>query len=124
MQAECYYHMGNYAEAINLYEQALNLYLNHQNASWQNRIETQTISIQRDNSAIARARINWGVSKRINGIANIPDSFQVRFGNRDVIRTIQRGGIVQDAENRLVNVPKSCVACRCVCIVDVPSKDR
>ena len=104
MQAECYYHMGNYAEAINLYEQALNLYLNHQNASWQNRIETQTISIQRDNSAIARARINWGVSKRINGIANIPDSFQVRFGNRDVIRTIQRGGIVQDAENRLVNV--------------------
>ena len=109
MQAECYYHMGNYAEAITLYEQSLNLYLSHPN--WQNRIENRAITIQPDTSAVARARVNWGTSSRLKGVARVPD-FQVRFGNRDVVTVLQQGGILQDAENRLVNVTEimRCVA--------------
>jgi len=104
MQAECYYHMGNYAEAITLYEQALNLYLDHQNVDWQSNIQTQAIKIQRDTAAVARARITWGASKRIKGVADVPDGFQVRFGNANVIAVLQQGGLLQNAQNRLVNV--------------------
>ena len=104
MQAECYYHMGNYAQAIELYEQALNLYLDHQQDGWQKNIETRSISIQQDTAAVARARITWGASKRVKGVARVPDGFQVRFGNRDVIAVLQEGGVLQNAQNRLVNV--------------------
>ena len=104
MEAECYYHMGNYADAINRYEQALNLYLYHQNLGWQNKIKTSAIKVQPDNTAVAQARINWGASSRITGVARVPDGFQVQFGNLDVVGAIQQGGIVQDAEFRLVNV--------------------
>ena len=112
MQAECYYHMGNYAEAITLYEQALNLYSDHQDSGWQNNIATQAIKVQRDNTAVAQAAITWGRSNRIRGVANVPDNFQVQFGTRDVIGTLQNGGVLQRAENRLVNVTEimRCVA--------------
>ena len=112
MQAECYYHVGNYAEAITLYEQALNLYLDHQTDRWQSNIQTQALKFQRDNAAVARAGITWGTSKRIRGVARIPDGFQVRFGSPDVITVIQQGGVLQEAENRLVNVTEimRCVA--------------
>ena len=112
MQAECYYHMGNYAEAITLYEQALNLYLDHQTDRWQSNIQNKSIKIQGDNAAVARARITWGTSKRIRGVARVPDSFQVRFGAPNVITVIQQGGVLQEAENRLVNVTEimRCVA--------------
>ena len=112
MQAECYFHMGNYAEAITLYEQALNLYLDHQSNGWQNNIQNRAIKIQRDTAAIARARITWGASKRIKGVARVPDNFQVRFGNRDVVAVLQGGGILQDAQNRRVNITEimRCVA--------------
>ena len=104
MQAECFYHMGNYAEAITLYEQALNLYVDHQNGNWQNRIHTQAINVQNDRTAAARARITWGTSNRIKGVANVSDTFQVRFGDLDVVGKLQQGGVVQDAELRQVFV--------------------
>ena len=92
MQAECHYHMGNYADAIQLYEQALKLYVSHQNNGWQTKVQTQGVTVQRDTAGPARARINWGTSKRIQGVAQVPENFQVRFGTEDVIGTIQRGG--------------------------------
>ena len=112
MQAECHYHMGNYAQAINLYEQSLNLYLFHQNASWQSRIKTNAIKIQADNTALAQARITWGASQRITGVARVPDGFQVQFGNLNAAAALQQGGIVQNAQFRLVNVTEvmRCVA--------------
>ena len=112
MQAECHYHMGNYAQAINLYEQALNLYLFHQNAGWQTKIKTNAVKVQADNTAVAQARINWGASSRITGVARVPDSFQVQFGNLNAAAALRQGGIVQNAEFRLVNVTEvmRCVA--------------
>ena len=112
MQAECFYHMGNYAEAINLYEQALNLYLFHQNTGWQTKLNTQAVKVQADNTAVAQARINWGVSKRMTGVARVPQSFQAQFGSLDVVGAIRKGGVVQDAQIRLVNVTEimRCVA--------------
>ena len=112
MEAECYYHMGNYAEAIALYEQALNLYLFHQNNNWQNRIKTNAIKVQADNNAVAQARINWGASKRITGVARVPVGFQVQFGNLNNLAVAAQGGIIQAPEFRLVNVTEvmRCVA--------------
>ena len=112
MQAECFFHMGNYAEAINLYEQALNLYLAHQKTGWQNRIQVQAINVQNDIAGVNKARINWGVTKRIKGVARIPETFQIRFGTEDLIGDIQRGGLIQDAKIRQVNVTEimRCVA--------------
>ena len=112
MQAECHYHMGNYAQAINLYEQALNLYLFHQNNGWQTKIKINAVKVQADNSAVAQARINWGASSRITGVARVPDSFQVQFGNLNALGAVQGGGILQNAEFRLVNVTEvmRCVA--------------
>ena len=112
MQAECQFHMGNYADAINLYEQALKLYLYHQNNSWQSKIETKTINVQRDTAGVSRARISWGTSSRISGVARVPENFQVRFGTEDVIGTIQRGGVILEAQFRQVNVTEimRCVA--------------
>ena len=106
MQAECFYHMGNYAEAIELYERALRLYLNHQNTSWQSDIIPASIQFQRDTSAISRARITWGSSKRIKGVANVADSFQVRFNLGFGVAGVQDGNALlrQREENRVVNV--------------------
>ena len=112
MQAECHFHMGNYSDAIVLYEQALRLYLVHQKIGWQSKIQTQTIKVQSDTAGLARARINWGTSSRITGVARVPDNFQVRFGTEDVIGDIQRGGVILEAQLRTVNVTEimRCVA--------------
>ena len=124
MQAECYFHMGNYAEAITLYEQALNLYLDHQSNGWQNNIQNRAIKIQRDTAAIARARITWGASKRIKGVARVPDNFQVRFGNRDVVAVLQEAAFFKMPKIDVSTLPRSCVVSRCVCIVVVPSRGQ
>lgn len=110
MRAECHFHMGNYAEAINLYEQALSLYLFHQNDKWQSKIDTQAVTVQRDNAGVSRARINWGNPSLKP--ARVSTNFQVRFGTEDVIGTIQRGGVILEAEIRQVNVTEimRCVA--------------
>jgi len=110
MRAECHFHMGNYAEAVNLYEQALNLYLFHQNNGWQSKIDTQAVTVQRDDAGLSRARINWGNPSLKT--ARVPTNFQVRFGTEDVIGTIQRGGVILEAEIRQVGVSEimRCVA--------------
>ena len=112
MQAECFYHMGNYAEAITLYEQALRLYLDHQTNDWQANIIVESIQYQRDNAAIGRANINWGSSGRIRGVADVADGFQVRFNFGPRVIVQQGNAIVrQQQENRVVNVTE---VMRCV----------
>ena len=112
MQAECHFHMGNYGKALALYEQSLQLYLAHQNNGWQSKIQTQTTQVQRDTAGVSRARINWGKSTRIKGVARVPENFQVRFGTEDVIGDIQRGGALLEAQFRSVNITEimRCVA--------------
>jgi tetratricopeptide (TPR) repeat protein len=112
MLGETYYHMGNYAEAISLYEQALGLYAQYQDDNWQTRIQNAAINIQPDTAALAQARINWG-TPRVRGVANVPNSFQVMFGQfGGVQQALQQGGVAQAPKIRQVNVTEimRCVA--------------
>ena len=111
MMAECHYHMGNYAQAITLYEQALQLYLSHENQNWQGRVQAPP-RIQNDLAAVNRARITWGTSTRLGGVARVPDTFQVLFGKLENERVLQQGGVVQNPELKRVDVTEvmRCVA--------------
>lgn len=111
MIGECYYHMGNYAEAIEMYEQSLRLYLSHQAENWQQRV-TPPPTIQRDVAAFQRAQITWGTPTRRGGIARVPDNFQVLFGQMGNERVLQQGGVVQNPEIKKVDVSEimRCVA--------------
>lgn len=59
MAAECHFHLGNYDDALALYDQSLALYLSYQANRWQSRVQLPAL-INSDNQAVARARINWG----------------------------------------------------------------
>ena len=58
MMGECNYHMGDYAEAVNNYEQALRLYLSYQAEGWQSRLQVPQV-IPANNNAFVQAKINW-----------------------------------------------------------------
>ncbi|MEL7497563.1 MAG: CHAT domain-containing protein [Planctomycetota bacterium] len=111
MMAECHYHMGNYSQAVEFYEQSLQLYLTHQNENWQSRI-TPPMAIQQDNAALQRAQVTWGVPTRKGSVARIPDVFQVIFGQMANERVLQQGGVVQNPEIKKVDVSEimRCVA--------------
>ena len=103
MTAECYYHMGNYQEALQLYEQSLRLYLDYQQSNWQARVQLPP-TIQDNNNALQQARINWGRPNRPAKYARMPDSFSVLFGRMDNERILQQGGQVQNPEMKKVDV--------------------
>ncbi len=103
MIGECYYHMGNYAQAVEMYEQSLQLYLTYQQESWQGRIQLPP-TIQASNTAVTRSQINWATPSRTGLIANVPDTYQVLFGRLDADRVLQQGGVVQNAEMKQVDL--------------------
>ena len=113
MQAECHQQLGEYADAIELYENSLKLYM--QWIDWDTRTQFPPI-INPDNSAWQQARITWGTPKRQTSIANIP-SLNVLFGNTDAenLRVVQQGGVLQQAVFRTVDMPEimRCTALRC-----------
>ena len=114
MLGECQYHVGNYAEAIELYEEALKLYLSYQNEKWQSRL-TIPNTIQPDRTAYTTARITWGASKRGATAARVPTTFGVEFGRRDSSRAFQEGGLVDNARIRQVNVTEI-MRCTALCL--------
>ncbi len=101
MMGECYYHMGDYAQAVELYERSLSLYLVYNKDRWQERLTSKPI--QPSTSAIQQANVTWYTSNRTN-IANIPGSFTMLFGRLDASRALQEGGVVQNAELQPVDV--------------------
>ncbi len=103
MMGECQYQLGNYADAIVLYEQSLNLYLYYQTLQWQARLQAPPV-IQVDNTIATRVRINWGTPTRQALIPRMPDSFGVLFGQLDSERALQQGGVVQNAEVKQINL--------------------
>jgi CHAT domain-containing protein len=112
MMGECHYHLGNYAEAVALYEQSLSLYLEHQSDGWQSRLEADSVTVQPNNTAVAQARISWGASRRGRGVARLPSTFKMLFGRLDAVRAFQEGGVFQRPEYKQVNVTEimRCVA--------------
>ena len=109
MVGECHFQLGNYAEALAYYEQAINLVLYYCKGDWQDRLRSPTgnwdsqLRIQKDNAAIAKANINWYTTTRGNSIARIPSSFRMLFGRLDSSRAFEQGGTVQNAEYRKVD---------------------
>ncbi|MEE2827302.1 MAG: CHAT domain-containing protein [Planctomycetota bacterium] len=102
MMGECHYQMGNYAQAVELYEQALGLYLNYAAGGWQSRVQQPVIRPQ--TTAVQRARIPWYTPQRAGGVADLPDTFQMMFGRVDAERAFAEGGVVQKPELKSVDV--------------------
>ena len=103
MMGECNYQLGNYAEALANYEQALNLYLALNKQNWQQTIRLpQALSV--DTGALARSRVRWAVPQRNTTIARMPSTMLVRFGRTDAARAFQEGGLVDNANLRSVDI--------------------
>jgi tetratricopeptide (TPR) repeat protein len=102
MIGECHYHMGNYSEALNYYRESLKLYLAYNAAAWQSRVTVPEITARQQ--VDQRANVNWGISQRRGGIANIPDGMMTLFGRLDAGRAFSEGGIVDAPEQRSINV--------------------
>jgi tetratricopeptide (TPR) repeat protein len=114
MMGECHFHMGEYADAINLYEQALRLYLSYQAEGWQARLQMPQL-IPANNNAFVQSKINWGVPKRRSAIARVPDTFSMLFGRLDSERALSEGGLVQNAEIYKVDVVEI-MRCTALCL--------
>lgn len=100
MLGECFYQTGNYDDAILNYRNALDVYV--ANSGWLERV-TFPATLQKDESAVAQARINWGTTTRTGVIANTRP-MQVMFGNRNPLNNIQNGQGINPAEHRLADV--------------------
>jgi len=106
--------MGEYADAVELYEQALDLYLSYQNENWQSRLQIPP-TIQADSNAHAQARITWGGSTRGAAVARIPTTFGILFGRLDSERAFQEGGLVDNAQVKQLNVTEV-MRCASLCL--------
>ena len=114
MMGECNYHMGDYAEAVNNYEQALKLYLSYQAEGWQSRLQIPQV-ISANNNAFAQAKINWCQPKRRTSIARVPSAFSMLFGRLDSERAFSDGGVVDNAEIYKVDVAEI-MRCTALCL--------
>lgn len=100
MMGECYYQIGNYDLAIENYRSALDVYLANQ--GWLQRV-TFPATLQKDESAIQQAKINWGTTTRTGAIASVRP-MQVLFGDRNPLNNLQNGGAIVRPEHRIVDV--------------------
>lgn len=114
MLGECNYHMGNYSQAVTMYEQALTLYLSYQAENWQARLQMPA-TIQANNTALNQTAINWGVPKRSNTYSRPPGSFNMLFGRLDAARAFQEGGVYDKAEIFNVDVVEI-MRCTALCL--------
>jgi tetratricopeptide (TPR) repeat protein len=104
MMGECFFQVGDYAKAVTLYEEALQLYINYVSAGWQSRVKLPP-AISERNNAVQSANITWGKSRRSFSIPNVPSSMSVMFGEvGGVDRAFNEGGVARDAEFRSVNI--------------------
>ena len=103
MIGECNYHVGNYADALANYEQALKLYMSFNNGAWQARIQPPT-ALPADTGAFMRSRVNWGTPTRTANIPKMPSTFMVMFGRVDAPLVFQTGGAWDPARLRAVDV--------------------
>jgi len=103
MIGECHYQVGNYADALANYEQALQLYLSHNRQNWQGRINPpQNLAV--DAGAFMRSRVSWGTPTRRTSIPKMPSTFMVMLGRIDADRAYVEGGVVDRAMLRPVDV--------------------
>jgi len=111
MLGECHYQVGDYAGAMDFYNQSAELYLKFADRRWQRDIQLPR-AIPADTSAVQKARITWGTPKRQGRIANIPDTLPVLRGQNDAPRILIGDSILDTSEIRAVDVTEimRCVA--------------
>ena len=111
MLGECHYHMGNYGQAMNFYNEALALYLQFNDQSWQSRVQLPP-TIQVATNLAPKARITWGTPKRTAKYSDLPNTMSYLFGNLNSGQALQQGGVVDPARQRRVDVQEiaRCVA--------------
>jgi len=103
MIGECHCRVGDYKTALEMYNDAIGLYLNFESQQWQANIQLPPL-LQADTSAIARARVTWGTSQRNAKIANVPDTIAVRRRQLAQGIALEEGGVYDPSELRQVNV--------------------
>ncbi len=102
MMGECEYQLGNYARAVEMYEQSLKLYLSFVAANWQGRTTFPDL-INPDLNRPNKVQINWGSPQRKGTIANIPNSMTVVVGNIDPTAA-QHGILLNTTQGKRVDV--------------------
>ena len=102
MMGECHFHLGNYVEALELYDRSLALYLQYTKLKWQDRLGVPPL-VQEDNNQITRARVTWFRPQRKVRIAR-PSTESMLFGRLDAARAFEQGGVYNPAELRQVDV--------------------
>lgn len=100
---ECHYHLGNYTEALELYERSLELYLQFTELKWQGRIQKPRL-VQPDNNQINRARVTWFRPQRNVQIGRLSSEMPMLFGRLDAVRVFEEGGVFNPAQFRQVDV--------------------
>ncbi len=111
MLGECHYQVGDYATAMNFYNQSAELYLKWADRRWQRDIQLpSTIAVS--TTAVQKARVTWGTPKRQGRIANIPGTLSVLRGQNDAPRILIGDSVLDTSEFRPVDVTEvmRCVA--------------
>lgn len=107
MMGECYYHMGQLEKALDCYNTAAQLYVQH--SDWMRLVDFQ-------NPRLARWKpCPWGTSSRGAKLGDFPTSMNIMQGEINVNRQIERGGVVQQAIKIPIHVSEI-VRCTCLAI--------
>lgn len=90
MIGECYYQLGDRAQALDQYTSALQLFLAHKNYL----LRVQFPDAITDASKPQMANITWGRPTRATAIGRFPDTMLSAQGRLDNDKVIQQGGVV------------------------------
>src|SRR5690606_30462604 len=92
MLGECYFQMGNNAQAVEHYNTALLLFVQHSN--WMLRISPDSLGAIVPVSNDPRSNVTWGSSSRNTLVGNFPEVVPMFQGNTDAQneKVLQRGG--------------------------------
>lgn len=109
MCGECYYQMGQYAQALDHYNKALQLASAF--SDWMIPVHF-TPTITPLSRQPATYRVPWGTTSRQAVLGSFPDTVLIRQGRIDQSAVIQQGGVVQQAVEFPIN-PQEIVRCTC-----------
>ncbi|WP_186767828.1 tetratricopeptide repeat protein [Blastopirellula retiformator] len=104
MKGECYYQMGANAKALEQYNAAVLLYIQH--SDWLMRISTDTVLAIGPVTNDRRASITWGPSARTTAIGKFPDTMLSLQGNSaaENKRVVNQGGTLMAQQYHPVRV--------------------
>ncbi|HTU27180.1 MAG TPA: CHAT domain-containing protein [Pirellulales bacterium] len=93
MAGECYYHMGQFSEALSYYNGALSLFATF--PDWMLRAQFPATVAAAGSGA--RAVMPWGGSQRSGGVGAYPQTVLISQGNVNNMQTVITGGVIQQA---------------------------